>query len=434
MGFFLFLYNVFLPLGILIASPVLLLWILVSPKTRAGFWQKLGCLQPRFVSQIQGLSKHKKRVWVHAVSVGEFNAIRPLILELQNHYAVVISTTTKTSQDLANRVFPDLPIFYFPFDFRPCVQTALKLIRPDLILITETEIWPNFIDMAGRVFKTPVFLINGRVSKHSYKGYRFIQPLLSAVLRHVRHFYMQTQADADRIKSLGTLPHEVVTVTGNLKFDINPVIDPVQRQILAHQLGVETGDTVLVFASTHSGEDEPMMALYSRMRKDFPDLKVILAPRHPERLNEIKSIISNKSLTYSVRSTLSESNPNEQPLVVLDTIGELLTVYSLATVAIMGGSFSEKGGQNPLEPISQRIPVVMGPDMSNFTVISRMILDNNAGYQVKSAPDIVGVLTELLTQPDIYGRVVENGQQLLENNRGAKEILLVAIDTVLNPE
>jgi 3-deoxy-D-manno-octulosonic-acid transferase len=163
------------------------------------------------------------------------------------------------------------------------------------------------------------------------------------------------------------------------------------------------------------------------LSKDFPELKLILAPRHPERREEIKNILNAKGLRYSIRSHLSEAQPNAESIIIMDSIGELLTAYALSAIAVLGGSFVDKGGQNPLEPISQEIPVLFGPDMSNFNDISQMIVESGAGYQVQDMEDLAHRITELLTQPELCDTLVENGQQLLMNNRGTKEILSHAI-------
>jgi 3-deoxy-D-manno-octulosonic-acid transferase len=428
MGFLsLIVYNLLLFLGLLSMAPLWIGYLLLVPKARAGFWEKLGQYSNALKAKLAQLPDEKKTIWFHAVSVGEFNAIKSLIPDLSQNFNVVISTTTRTGHHLAERTFPDLPIIYFPYDLRAIIQQALSQIKPDLVVIAETELWPNFIDMVTRNHHKPLLLINGRLSQSSFKGYQWIRFIIKPCLRQITHLYMQSQADADRVRELGHVPPEQVTVAGNLKFDLTPTVDPTKRAILTHLLNIHEGDTVLTFASTHSGEDLPLVETYLQLKKDFPELKLILAPRHPERLPEIKNILTSKALSYGIRSQLSESNPNHQSIVVLDSIGELLTVYSFTSIAVMGGSFIEKGGQNPLEPLSQRVPVIFGPHMHNFAEISRLVLEGQAGYQVQNPQELAHAVTSLLTQPEIYNMVAEKGQQLIENNRGAKEIICKAI-------
>lgn len=425
MGLILILYNLGLILGLILSTPLWLAYLLLVPKTRAGFWEKLGFWPQRLKDQIAALPTEKKRLWFHAVSVGEFNAIKSLVPDLRDEYQIFISTTTLTGHTLAEKTFPDLPVLYFPFDLRPSVWKAVSRIRPDLVVLTETELWPNFIEQVSR--QKPIILINGRLSKHSFRGYRWIKLLMKPCLRRMTQFFMQSQADADRITQLGDLPPEQLTVVGNLKFDLIPLLDEGKRALLGRLLNVHPDDTILTCASTHSGEDEFLIETYLQLKKDFPELKLILAPRHPERMPEIKGILNAKAVSYAVRSTLSEDNLNRQDIVVLDSIGELMTVYSFSKVAVMGGSFIERGGQNPLEPLSQGVPVVFGPYMDNFPEISRMILEAGAGFQAQDRAELINAVTSLLTQPEIYDQVAETGLQLIESNRGAKELICKAI-------
>jgi 3-deoxy-D-manno-octulosonic-acid transferase len=423
----LIIYNALLFLGLILLWPVWLGLLVMVPKMRAGFWEKLGFYSPQQQAQLQRKAAGRKRVWFHAVSVGEFNAIRSLTAELREEFDVVISCTTKTGHDLAEKTFPDLPILYFPFDFRAVLDRALTLVQPDLVVLTETELWPNFIDKVTQNAKVPLILINGRLSPKSFRGYMRIKRIMKPCLQQITHCYMQAQGDAERIRQLGDLPPEQITVAGNLKFDLNPTVDPEKRAMLSHLLNIKEGDSILTLASTHSGEDQPLLDAYLQLKKDFPELKLILAPRHPERANEIKGVLAGMALGFSLRSQLSPEQPNRHPILILDSIGELLSVYSFSTVAVMGGSFIERGGQNPLEPLSQRVPVVFGPHMHNFAAISQLVLENKAGFQVSTAAELIHPLTELLTQPEIYDSVAEHGLQLLESNRGAKNLIGQAI-------
>jgi 3-deoxy-D-manno-octulosonic-acid transferase len=434
MGFSILCYNVGLFLALCFLSPVWLLGLCFVPKTRAGFAQKLGFYTADTKAQFNRSASQRPRIWFHAVSVGEFNAIRPLLSAKMEQYDLVISTTTQTGQELAKKTYPDLRVFYFPFDLRPCIGSALDLVQPDLVVIAETELWPNFIDLVLHRAKKPLIFINGRLSQRSLRGYRWIQAIISPTLRRVSHWYMQSQADAERLRLLANIDPEQMTVAGNLKFDLAPHVNSQQQEQLKNLLNFNEHHSVLVFASTHSGEESPLLDVYQHLRRDFPELKLIIAPRHPERLAAIKTLLNSLALSYSVRSQLSLAEPNQNPIIVLDTIGELLSIYSLATVAVMGGSFVDKGGQNPLEPISQRVPVLFGPHMENFAEIAHLICEANAGSQVQTMHELMHEITVLLTQPEQYDTIAETGLQLLENNRGARPMLLHAIDQILVAE
>ncbi len=430
MGLPLTLYNLLMTGATLLFLPVILVWLTVSKKARSGFRQKLALYFPK---QLREKLAHlpapneKKRIWLHAVSVGEFNAIRPLINQLKEHYTLFISTTTRTGQHLARKTYPELPILYFPYDFRPSIHQVLNMVHPDLVVITETEIWPNFIDITTRLHQTPLIIINGRLSPGSFKGYQRIHFLMKPTLKQVTHFYMQSSDDAKRAIQLGA-PKERVSQVGNIKFDMNPELELIHQNTLKRLFNFNPKDTVLTLASTHSGEEQPLIEVFQTLRKDFPELKLVIAPRHPERVPEIKNILNTKALPFCLRSQLSETHPNKtSPIIILDTIGELVLTLSLSSLAIMGGSFIEHGGQNPLEPLSQKIPVIFGPHMFNFGDITRQILEHSAGFQVKQPEDIIHLATELLTQPERYDQVVENGQHLLEKNRGTQHALVKAI-------
>ena len=293
MGLTLYLYNALLWVGLVVLSPFWTLYLAVVPKTRAGFRQKLGLLTPDVERVLirRPDATGRRRLWFHAVSVGEFNAIRPLILDLRDTFDIVISTTTRTGHNLALRTFPDCPVIYFSYDLRPIWKRMMRLVQPDLLIITETELWPNMMDVVTRRFHCPLIVINGRLSQRSWGRYQWIRALMKPVMQGVTHWYMQSQADAERVRQLGDLPPERVTMTGNLKFDLIPTVEPERRAFLSHVLRLSPGDTVLTFASTHSGEDALLLDVWLTLKKDFPELKCILAPRHPERAGEMRGCL-----------------------------------------------------------------------------------------------------------------------------------------------
>ncbi|MBY0402971.1 MAG: 3-deoxy-D-manno-octulosonic acid transferase [Cyanobacteria bacterium] len=455
MSFPLGVYNALLWTGILLFFPLIGVYFWIFPKARAGFRQKIGFYpsgsNPSKVSAHPIQSPFSQTVWVHCVSVGEFNAVRPLIEDLisASSLKIVITTTTRTGQALAQSVFsasPRVSIGYFPYDFRGAIMKAFEWIKPDLIVLTETELWPNFIDIAQRIQHCPVITVNGRISPRSFQGYQKIFPLMHSMLGQLTHLYMQSQGDKDRIQKLGA-PSAQVSVSGNIKYDISPEVDLVKQVILKNLLGFDLGpqgkDALLVMASTHLGEDLPLVNVFLTLKRDFPELKLMLAPRHPERVPEIKTSLKRQGIPFSVRSQLSETQPNLADVVILDTIGELTTVFSFSKIAVIGGSFVPKGGHNPLEAIAQNIPVVYGPHMFNFKDMSQVILEAHAGIQIsetglteagKWAEPLVAAITALLTQPEYYATMVENGKALLEENRGAKAFLLKAIHSHLMGE
>jgi len=381
-------------------------------KARIGFFQKLGCLLESFQQKLNALPL-ENRLWLHAVSVGELNAAQPLIQALGQQYSLVLSTTTQTGQNLAKQRYPDLPVFYFPFDLPWVIGPILNQIQPAKILILETEIWPCFLGIAHQRH-IPVYMINGRLSERSFRSYHrfrwFFKPILSKYTR----LLMQSETDGKRMIALGAPPDKVLSV-GNMKFDYTP-IESVKN--LKQEFHWQPEDKILVFASTHAGEDE----LFIELGQKFPTLKIILAPRHPERVPEVSALLTKAGIDFTYRTHLKPSS-----WILLDTIGELRDVFAMSTLAVMGGSFVPSGGHNPLEPIQAGIPVIFGPHMQNFQDVARLVLADGAGFQAQSIKEAESQIKHLLTDNEAYRHTIHQGQQLLAANRGTTEKIIQLI-------
>lgn len=426
------LYNLALFLLLVVLSPVWLILLINVPKTRAGFWEKLGWFSPEVNHKLQG-TLLKNRVWVHAVSVGELNAARPLVEALlRQKYVVLLSTTTATGHELAQRLYPQLPVFYFPFDLPNVMAYVIHRVSPATILILETEIWPNLLFLAARR-NIPVILANGRLTEKSFQRYIRFQWFFRWVLQHFSAILMQSAEDAERMRMLGA-PRPKVHMTGNLKFDL-PTLDKAALQNkLAQELRFPEGVPVVVFASTHKGEDELFLDMLDALKKDFPDIKAVLAPRHPERIPQLIALLTGRHAHFTLRSQLPYTQLQApSPLILLDTIGELMAVFTLGTVAVMGGSFVPWGGHNPLEPIHAGIPVIFGPHMHHFKDIANKILKAEAGFQVNAPGEVVPLIRQLLTDSVFYQQRVENGKQLMQANSGAVETILQHVRTYVTP-
>ncbi len=425
------LYNFILILAILLLSPLWLLWMVFVPKIRVGFGEKLGLLSSPFQEQLKQ-TPQQNRIWIHTVSVGELNAAKPLIQALlHKHYPVMLSTTTATGNELAHKTFPDLPILFFPFDLPWIIAKILKALQPSVIVILETEIWPNLLFQATQQ-KTPVLLFNGRLSKGSFAGYSRFKPFFKWVLNHFTKLMMQSHLDAKRMIELG-VNESKVAVGGNLKFDLaSPEETPLLAE-LKQLFQFPKNAPVIAFASTHKGEEELFIELFQALRLDFPDLKAILAPRHPERNKGVSAMLTGQGLHFLPRSQITQDFPcpKEANIILLDTIGELNTIFSLSTLACMGGTFVDWGGHNPLEPINASIPVVFGPSMENFKEITERVLEAHAGFQVQTLAEAEQVIRELLTRPEDYDHIVRNGQKLMTENRGVTETVVSCIQEVL---
>lgn len=427
-------YNTLLVLALVLLTPVWGIWLMLVPKIRHGFWEKLGFWPSDLLQRLNALPK-EGRIWIHTVSVGELNAAKPLISALiAKEHPVILSTTTATGNRLAHQLYPTRPILYFPFDVPWVIAKALTGLNPAMIVILETEIWPNLMVQAKRR-GIPVVLMNGRLSPRSFRGYARFGWFFRWVLGHYSALMMQSEGDAERMISLGVVP-ATVSVHGNIKFDMAPLETTPLETELRHLLGFSEGTPVLVFASTHPGEEELFLQLFQRLVSHFPDLRAVLAPRHPERADAVAALIRQHDIRFSQRSQLSRELPAlaETPLILLDSIGELNALFKLATVACMGGTFVSWGGHNPLEPINAGIPVVFGPSMTNFQEIAEKVTRAEAGFQVRDIHEAEAVLHRLFTTPELYTAVVENGQTFMAENRGVTKALVAQVEACLHKQ
>lgn len=435
----LLLYNLLLYALLFFCTPAWLFWFASSKKVRTGLSEKLGFHPPVLVEQFKALNRELPTIWLHSVSVGEFNAIRPLLEKLLAfNVQVVVSTTTHTGYALAKAVLGERAlVMYCPLDFSFSLKRSLSHFKPDLLLLVETELWPNLIGWARDTWQVPVLLINGRLSLSSTRTYALLKSyLIAPMLKQLTGLYMQAQGDAERIISLGATIENVYTM-GNLKFDVtsaHALAQETEEKVLAlkQMFGFnKPHDTVLTFASTHAGEEALFAEAFIQLRKDFPELKMVLAPRHPERCESVRKLLNNRALRYSLRSELNAQVQNLQPIVLLDTIGELNAVYALSHIAVIGGSFVPTGGHNPIEPLAAGLPVLFGPHMFHFSDITQQCLERKAALQVESLEALIEQITSLMTQPEKCSLLKEYGQQLLESNRGATQHLLSVIQNHL---
>ncbi len=372
-------------------------------------------------------SHEPETLWLHAVSVGETIAAVPLVRKIASRHRslrIVVSTVTDTGQQVARERFgDDAHVVYVPFDLPRTVGRALDRLRPSLLIIMETELWPNLI-LTARRCGVPVLLVNGRISEKSYIGYGRIAFFLRRVLRAVDLFCMQNEVYAERVRALGA-PAGKVKVVGSLKFDTRP-LKPVPPWT-----GILKG-LVIVAGSTHRGEEDLMLDAYVELKRDIPDLNLVLVPRHPERFGEVGDVTKGRGLDYLKRSELDAPAKRDRRsgvVVILDAMGELSAVYGACDVAVMGGSFSSRGGQNPLEPAYWAKPVVCGPHMENFPFIGEFY--QSGGAVEADARSLAGCLLELLRSPERRTAMGAIARGLYEKNAGAADRTLEIIEEYL---
>jgi 3-deoxy-D-manno-octulosonic-acid transferase len=376
-------------------------------------------------------------IWIHAVSVGEVLTARALASDLKDRYPrlrLFLSTTTITGQQVARHNLLHLDsVFYLPFDWRFIVNRTLRLVKPRLFIMLETEIWPNLL-RACREQNVGTILINGRISSRSYPRYRLVRPFFGRVLADIDRFCMQSEESARRIIDLGADTRRV-TVTGSLKFDslqsANPPTHGRPRDRVLRFFKVPPDRIVIVAGSTLRGEEGPVLRAFARMKRLFPSALLIIAPRHPERFAEAEALATEADFSTIRRTELPiDANPRAE-VVVLDTLGELAQLYQVATAVFIGGSLVAAGGHNLLEPAVFGKPIVFGPHMENFTEIADTFVINGAACQVQSDRELEEILLSLVTDPVLRARLGAAARALVEANRGAKAKSLAAIAELL---
>jgi len=431
------LYSIVLALGLVALTPWLLLRNGPDARYTRFLGERFGGVRPlpplRCAPGAPAVGRGA--IWIHAVSVGEALAVERLIAELRQRFPqrpVVLSVTTATGRAVAERRINADALFYFPLDFRFAVRRTLDAIAPDLVLIAETEIWPNFLrEAAAR--NLPVVFINGRISGHSFARYRLVRRLLQPTLGRVSEFLMQTRTDADRILDLGADPAHV-QVAGNLKFDLIPPAQPAFLRALRAALETAGIERVLVAGSTMEGEEAIVIEAYRQMLAHLAapqNVLLVLAPRHPQRFEQAATLLQASGLPWTRRFRLELQPPPAGGVLLLDSIGELASVYQLAAAAFIGGSLTPHGGHNILEPAYWGAPVVFGPHMENFAHIAELFLAQRAALRVSSGLELSRVWRQLLDDPAQRERVGAAGRALLESQRGATGRALDVIQTVI---
>ncbi len=403
----------------IIASYLLFLALLpvlsVHRKTRSGLLQRLGFYPPGLLPQGGG-----PRVWLHGASAGDLLALSPMIRLIRARFPsarIVLSTTTNTGHLMASERLKDLidAVIYAPYDLWGATRRAITAVKPDLLVLEYTEIWPNLI-YAAKNAGAQVALTNGRFSPAHLRRYRTLFSLIGNPLRRIDLFLMREDDEAERVLGLGA-PLERVWVTGNTKFDVLAAQNVPEDAELRRALGLPPNARVLIAGSTHEGEEEKLLEVYKRLLKDHPDLRLVIAPRYIDRAARVVALCEAAGLSVGLRS---QNNRSGGQVIVLDTIGELSRAYRLATLVFVGGSFTTRGGQNILEPAAQGRPVLFGPHMENFHD-SVQVLVGRGGIQVNDPDHLYRVLSELLARPEAVASLGDRAQDAVRQVSGASQ-------------
>lgn len=378
-----------------------------------------------------GFPSIERCIWVHAVSVGEVQAAVPLIRSLMKRFpdrALLITTVTPTGAARVHSLFGDTVYHcYIPFEFPHAVKAFFRQVNPEAALIMETEIWPNLYRACG-VRKVPLILVSARISPRSVPGYRKLLPLIRETLSHGIIIAAQSEPDAERFLALGASPARTC-VMGNIKFDVEPDPDVPDKgkAVRAELFGTRP---VWIAASTHEGEEELVLDAHGALQRRHPDLLLVLVPRHPERFASVRELVEDRG--FSVVSRTEGQSAGDAAVFLGDTMGEVPMFFVASDVAFVAGSLVPIGGHNLLEPASLGVPVVTGPHNFNAQDIADLFIELGACRQVADPDELVEVVDELLSNPDEATRLGRTGQQVLEQNRGALERLLVLLEPLLS--
>jgi 3-deoxy-D-manno-octulosonic-acid transferase len=420
-----FLYSLLLTAGFVVLLPRFLWDAVRHGKYAAGFGERTGGVEP---VEAGG----QPVVWLHCVSVGETQAARPLaraVLDAFPEHALVVSTTTLTGQRLARAAFDGLAlrVFYFPFDWAWSVRRSLRRVNPAAVLVMETELWPRFLSEC-RASGVPVALLNGRISENSFRRYRLVKSFIGRVLGDIDLAVMQSAADAERLLALGARP-ERVKVSGNVKFDLDDGGDQLRlTEELRQRFRTDRGGPLVVAASTHAPEERIVIDSFIQLRRvmDEQRPRLMIAPRHPERFDEVAALLDSSGVRWARRSRPAADGDAECEAVLLDTVGELRAVYPLAELVFVGGSVARVGGHNVIEPAAAARCVVTGAHTSNFKAVVRAFLERGALVQLPdleadeaASAALAGVFRELLEDGPRRRRIGEAARAVIDENRGA---------------
>lgn len=420
-------YSFLLGLGFVIMLPKLLLDAWRHGKYISGLGERLG--------SVSNSSADKPVIWIHCVSVGEVQAARPLVHALSREFpahSIFVSTVTITGQAVAREVFKELAsrVFYFPIDWSWTVRRVLNSINPALVLIMETELWPNFLREC-RTRDIPVAIVNGRLSEKSFSRYKWVPSFFSKVINHLSLALMQTEADAERMRKLG-LVSERVTVCGNVKFDAGE--EDHSRSLtdeLTTRFGFSNSRPVIVAASTHEPEERIIFESFRKLHQTpKSDVRLVIAPRHPERFSAVAALLQDSGFSCVRRSAPIADSDRDADIVLFDSIGELRSLFPIASIVFVGGSLAPVGGHNILEPAAVGACIVTGPHTQNFDEIVRTFNSRNAMVQLGFEENgtvpgtLSSVFAELLNDRAKCNELGRRGKALIEENRGATSCII----------
>lgn len=416
-NFFSTIFDILATISFILFYPIVFLTRLHTKKDSGTRLTKLGLFKsPELKENV---------IMFHAVSVGEVLSLEKLLKKTKEqfpNYKLVLTTGTKTGQELAHKKYSEIVDFitYFPFDISFAINNFLNKINPSIVLIAETELWPNFAIQCKKR-NIPLLIINGRISDKSLGSYKNLKLFFSPILNLYSKIYTQSELDKERFIEIGT-SSEKVEVMKNLKFDIDKT---------PSDIDLKKGENkVLIAGSTHSGENEILISAFDKLRQSHKNLKFIIAPRHLERVKEIEQILSNHNYTFGYRSKNNDFTNFD--IIILDTLGELKKAYAFSDIAFIGGSFNKTGGHNPLEATVYDVPTITGPSIKNFRDIYSILTKAGAAVLVNNQSELEKTLDKFLSDSEIYNNTKENCKNIFQDQQGALEFVIDKIKSILN--
>ncbi len=409
-------YNLLWPLGLLLFLPSYLAKMFRRGGYRKNFGQRLGLYSAEYRQRLHGTCP----TWIHAVSVGEVVIALKLaerLRALQPNLKCVLTTTTTTGHALAQKSAPDwTDVLYAPLDFWPVMRRVFRVIAPQRIILIEAEVWPNLVAGATRR-KIPIVLANARLSPRSERRFRRFKVFIGPIFRRLDLVCVPTPEDAERWKNLGATPSQIHAV-GNIKYDVSnqPILSSETRRFI--ETGSDASRPILFGGSTHRGEEQILIDVFCALRLEFPNLFLVLAPRHVERANEIEAELRKRDLRSSRRS-VTEDGAQSLDCLLIDTTGELPTWYNVATIVFIGKSLTAHGGQNPVEAISVRKPVIFGPYMENFASLAGQLIAERGALCVQNPQELIEHSRRLLRDPAEREKLANNALRVIQPHREA---------------
>lgn len=409
-----YIYGLITTILFLALLPFIYLVRAINGKFLYGWKEKLGF----FTSPELG----EKVIMYHGVSVGEVIALENLIKKTKEtfpDYKLVVTTGTKTGQEIAHKKYAEIAdyITYFPFDIPFCVNSFLNKIKPSVVLIAETELWPTFAHRCKKR-NIPLYVINGRISDSTYKSYKLFSLFFKQILKFYSGIYTQSEYDNQKLINIGANPDNT-EVMKNLKFDVKKSPDKIDMG----------SGRIIIAGSTHQGEDEIVINTFSDLKKEFPDIKLLLAPRHLKRASHAAELAEKTGMPFGFRS--SNDNFNDKDIIILDTLGELSKMYQICDFAFIGGSFNKTGGHNPLEAVVYSKPAISGPSIHNFRDIYGILSRTKAGKVVKTPDELKLYMHKLLSDKEFYAQACKDCVTVFNDQQGALQFVINKLSQIL---